>query len=473
MLFSSTPFVLAFLPLCLIGLMVVRRFDSRNAVVLFLIAASFIYYMYWEPTDVLFVWTSVFLNFFISRSERLSMPVKLWSCVLLNAGYLLLLKIMVSSGAGILNEDTLLFGALGLPLGISFITFQQISFVVDQAEGRDREPNFLRYLFFVMFFPQLVSGPIVKHSKLVPQIYRKAFMRFSVSFASVGFCYFALGLAKKTLIADPLAENNAIFFANTADLMPVEAWLNMFMYSFRIYFDFSAYADMAVGLGYMFGVQLPRNFISPYKATNISEFWRVWHASLYHFFREYLFKRLLRVPFYQAHVALAVMSVMLVSAVWHGVGWGYFAWGAGHGALMVMYRLSRRYVDFSKPNQLGPAAAFIWLWVCRGFMFVLVSFLWLPFATNDMALVAQYIGRMFDMSSLFVFLELPNADRTHLVYAVLAAFMAFLCPNSHEISLGGRKKSWPLIWATFLIVASIPTIISRTADPVPFLYFQF
>jgi len=379
----------------------------------------------------------------------------------------------VSSGAGVLSEETLLFGALGLPLGISFITFQQISFVVDQAEGRDREPNFLRYLFFVMFFPQLVSGPIVKHSKLVPQIYRKAFMRFSISFASVGFCYFALGLAKKTLIADPLAENNAIFFARTAELMPVEAWLNMFMYSFRIYFDFSAYADMAVGLGYLFGIQLPRNFISPYKATNIGDFWRVWHQSLYHFFREYLFKRLLRVPLCQRHVPFAVMTVMLVSAVWHGVGWGYLAWGAGHGLLMVAYRWGRRHVDFSRPGRSGPLAHFIWLWTCRGFMFVAVSFLWLPFATNDAVLVWDYLGRMFDLSSLFVVLDLPNADRTHLLYTILAALLAFACPNSHEISLGGRKKLWPLCWAAFLIVASIPTIISRTADPVPFLYFQF
>jgi len=143
--------------------------------------------MYWNPLDVLFVWFSVILNFYISRSERISKSVKLISCVTFNAGYLLALKIFVSSGAGSASNEALAFSALGLPLGISFITFQQISFVIDQAEGRDREPSFARYLFFVMFFPQLISGPIVKHSRLIPQIYRKTFSRFTSSFASVGF----------------------------------------------------------------------------------------------------------------------------------------------------------------------------------------------------------------------------------------------------------------------------------------------
>ena len=429
--------------------------------------------MYWNPLDVLFVWFSVILNFYISRSERISKSLKLISCVSFNAGYLLALKIFVSSGAGSASNEALALSALGLPLGISFITFQQISFVVDQAEGRDREPSFSRYLFFVMFFPQLISGPIVKHSRLIPQIYRETFKQFSMSFASVGFCYFAIGLSKKVFIADPLATANEVFFAETSNLLPIEVWMNAFMYTFRIYFDFSAYADMAVGLGYIFGIQLPRNFNSPYKSTNIAQFWRIWHISLYNFFKQYLFKPLLRLQFFQKQVLLAIVIVMLLSAIWHGVGWGYMMWGAGHAILLICYKTLGRWINFGYFNNSGPVAAFVWRWLCIGMIFLLVTFLWLPFATNDYSLVVEIFSRMFDFARLGIVSDLPYADRSHLLLLAVAAAISFFGPNSHQIALGFRNAVWPLYWASFLIVASIPAMISRSANPIPFLYFQF
>ena len=429
--------------------------------------------MYWNPLDVLFVWFSVILNFYISRSERISKSAKLISCVTFNAGYLLALKIFVSSGAGSASNEALAFSALGLPLGISFITFQQISFVVDQAEGRDREPSFSRYLFFVMFFPQLISGPIVKHARLIPQIYRKTFVRFSASFASVGFCYFAIGLAKKVLIADPLAAANDVFFAETSNLLPIEAWINAFMYTFRIYFDFSAYADMAVGLGYMFGIQLPRNFNSPYKSTNIAQFWRIWHISLYSFFKQYLFKPLLRLQFFQKQVLCSIVVVMFVSAVWHGVGWGYMMWGAGHAFLLICYRTLGKRIDFSSIGKSSQIALFAWRCFCIGSIFLLVTLLWIPFAINDYAVIAEFFGRMFDVSQLTIMTNLPYADRNHLLLLGLGAFISFFCPNSHQIALGHRRAVWPLYWSCLLILLSVPEMIARSASPIPFLYFQF
>jgi len=245
------------------------------------------------------------------------------------------------------------------------------------------------------------------------------------------------------------------------------------MYTFRIYFDFSAYADMAVGLGYIFGVQLPRNFNSPYKSTNIAQFWRIWHISLYNFFKQYLFKPLLRLHFFQRQVFLAIVVVMLVSAVWHGVGWGYMMWGAGHAVLLICYRVLGRWIDFGTLFKSNPVSAFVWRWVCIGTIFFLVTLLWLPFAINDYGVIEETFIRMFDLPRLTIVSNLPYADRTHLLLLGLAAMISFFCPNSHQISLGFRRAVWPMYWAGFLIFISIPTMIARSANPIPFLYFQF
>lgn len=474
MLFSSTAFIMWFFPATLLAVALARRLRHPYAPMVVLLLASVVFYMYWRPSDILIVLVSVVANFAIARSARLSQRTKLVACIALNVGYLGLLKILISGGVGLgVDDQALLFGALGLPLGISFITFQQIAFVVDQAKKRDEERNFLHYLFFVMFFPQLVSGPIVRHRQILPQVFRRPFNHFNAAYFSVGFAYFGIGMAKKILIADPLAQMNSLMFNNYQDLETIEAWLNMFAYSFRIYFDFSSYADMAVGLGYMLGIQLPRNFNSPYKATNIAQFWRIWHISLHNFFKRYVYEELLRVPALARRTALVIVIVMVLSAVWHGVGLGYLAWGLGHAALLLAYRFARKRLHLRARHDRGAVAGFLSAWLARGLLFLAVSVLWLPFATNDLGVVGSYLGIMLRPEGLLQFTNLPLASLTDLLIVALAALLVFCAPNSHQISLGFRRKGWPLLWAAFLIVSCLHPMWRQTASPVPFVYFQF
>jgi D-alanyl-lipoteichoic acid acyltransferase DltB (MBOAT superfamily) len=337
-------------------------------------------------------------------------------------------------------------------------------FVVDQAEGRDRESNPIRYLFFVLFFPHLVAGPLVRHRLLCNQIDRKPFLRLPAQFARVGLAYFAIGLVKKLVIAEPLLTVNNQLFRATADLSSVEAWFNAFAYSFRIYFDFSAYSDMATGIAYLFGIQFPRNFQSPYKSRDIFEFWHTWHITLYRFFREYLYVRLMRLPVFVRRVPIAIVIVLTLSAMWHGVGWGYMLWGWGHAGLMIA---TRRLAKLGILRTRRPAAGVARI-VGVATTFVLVTILWLPFAINNIHGLGLYLTR----------LVAPDFGVSHLTSSmwlmVIAPFIiTFAAPNSHQLCLGGRHRAWLLPFAALLFALAVPFALGRQSPPPPFIYFQF
>ena len=347
---------------------------------------------------------------------------------------------------------------------ISFITFQQIMFVVDQAEGRDQEPDPVRYLFFVLFFPHLVAGPLVPHRRLCAQIDRKPFLRPSPQFLKVGSAYFAIGLTKKLLIAEPLLTVNNDLFRATAELSGLEAWFNAIIYSFRIYFDFSAYSDMATGLAYLFGIQFPRNFNSPYKASNIFEFWRRWHITLYKFFREYVFVRLLARPFMRRRVWIPILVVLTFSAMWHGVGWGYMLWGWGHAGLMIGARSWRKLGALRVGSRSSPLRH----WASISVTLLLVTVLWLPFAINNPKSLLLYSSRLVDMS-----FHSAHIESWMWVFLVVPAVITFAMPNSHQICFGGRRRGWLLPLATVLFALAAPLALGRQAPPPPFIYFQF
>jgi len=473
MVFSAAQFIFLFMPLSLIGLWILRSFQLDRYLIPYFILLSAAFYIDWNYTDIIFVGISILTNYFLACRSQFSKLTKIVLGVSLNAGYLLLLKLAVSQGAGGGTvENVSLFGALGLPLGISFITFQQIAFVVDEAESRDKEKSFVRYLFFVMFFPQLVSGPIVKHRFIIPQTLRKSFKRFSVKFFMVGLVYFGIGVGKKVIIADHLDGFNNLFYANHTDISVIGAWANMFLYSFKIYFDFSAYADMAVGLGYMFGIQLPRNFFSPYKATNIAQFWRVWHISLHRFFKEYVYLRMVGITADNRWVVFSILAVMVLSSVWHGVGVGYLLWGAGHALAVIAYRAARRRLNLAWAERLPQPLPFVWRMACRGTLFLYVSFLWVPFATNDVGITFDYWRKLVSINHIRMS-DLPYTDLTHFVYLAVAALIVFTFPNSHQIALGNRRRLWPIVLSLLVFAAALPNIVSSAGQTIPFVYFQF
>lgn len=464
MIFSDARFFLGFFPFALLLIALVRRSGNRYAVALVIILISLGFYLQWTPSDIVVVLSSVFVNFAIANYLPLSARAKVCLCVVINVGYLFFLKYIVATGLfhGSAAAGNL-FGALGLPLGISFITFQQTMFVVDQAEGRDREPSLLRYLFFVLFFPHLVAGPLVRHRLLCGQIDRHPFLRFSPQFALVGFAYFAIGLAKKLLIAEPLALiNNKLFKAMSA-LSMVEAWYNAFIYSFRIYFDFSAYSDMATGLALILGVQFPRNFESPYKAPNLFVFWRTWHITLYAFFREYVYARLMATGRRHGLVAPTILIVMVLSALWHGVGVGYLLWGVGHAVVMILTLWLARVGVISRTEPVGVRRV-----ASTAVTFLVVTVLWLPFAINDLTYLGIYIQRLASLT-----IDTGHVEPVSWLFLVIPAVVAFAFPNSHEICLGNRKSQWLLIFALLLFALATPLAIGRLSPPPPFIYFQF
>jgi alginate O-acetyltransferase complex protein AlgI len=464
MIFSDARFFLIFFPLALLLISLARASGRRLLVAATIIVISFAFYLQWTPSDFAVVMASILMNFAIANVLPLSRRAKICLAVTVNVGYLVFLKYIVATGLfhGSASAGNL-FGALGLPLGISFITFQQTMFVVDQAEGRDREPNFIRYLFFVLFFPHLVAGPLVRHRLLCGQIDRNQFMRMSVQFVRVGMAYFAIGLGKKLLIAEPLTVLNNELFKATAELSMVEAWFNAFVYSFRIYFDFSAYSDMATGLAYIMGVQFPRNFESPYKAPNIFVFWRRWHITLYHFFREYVFLRLMRLNLFRRSTGLAILVVLLLSALWHGVGLGYVLWGLGHAMLMI----GRHWLGRTGIISADPATGLA-RYGSIALTFLCVTLLWLPFAINDMHYLGVYLSRMVSFDGGFVRISAGGA-----VLLEAAAVLALAFPNSHEICLSGRRSRWLLPFAIVLGALAVPLAVGRLTPPPPFIYFQF
>jgi alginate O-acetyltransferase complex protein AlgI len=229
-----------------------------------------------------------------------------------------------------------------LPLGISFFTFQQIAYLVDAYRGEVRGDGFVNYALFVAFFPQLIAGPIVHHSEVLPQFARRETYRPNLDNLSLGISIFVIGLAKKVVLADGIAVYSTPVFAAAqggADPTLFEAWSGALAYTFQLYFDFSGYSDMAVGLGLMFNIRLPINFDSPYKAVNVVDFWRRWHITLSRFLRDYLYIPLggsRRGP-ERRHVNL--MLTMLLGGLWHGAGWTFVIWGGLHGVYLVINHL--------------------------------------------------------------------------------------------------------------------------------------
>jgi len=238
-----------------------------------------------------------------------------------------------------LSGTSLSLGEIILPLGISFFTFTQIAFLVDTYQGKVKEFNFVHYTLFVTYFPHLIAGPVLHHKEMMPQFAERNVCKLNWDNVAVGLSIFVLGLAKKVLIADSLAEfPTPIFSAVAAGGQPMlfEAWIGALAYTFQLYFDFSAYSDMAIGISLMFNVRLPMNFNSPYKATNIIDFWRRWHMTLSRFLRDYLYIPLGGSRHGKFRRYLNLFITMLLGGLWHGAGWTFIIWGALHGFYLMV-----------------------------------------------------------------------------------------------------------------------------------------
>ncbi len=348
MLFTTAPFLLLFLPIALAGYFLFGRYLPRHAAT-WLFAASLFFYGYWMPVFVGLLLASISFNYLIAQGivGHLRRGPGPWArrCLWLGlAANLLVLAYFKYANFFVENLNALTgagwsLGNIILPIGISFYTFTQIAYLVDAYEGKVNETNPVHYGLFVTYFPHLVAGPVLHHAQMMPQFADQAIYRPRADHLVGGLAILTLGLFKKVVLADGLSPYaDAVFTAADSGvrLDSGEAWLGAVAYALQLYFDFSGYSDMAIGLSRMFNVKLPFNFDSPYRARNISDFWRRWHMSLSQFLRDYLYIPLGGNRFGLARRYLNLGITMVLGGLWHGASWSFVIWGALHGAYLMI-----------------------------------------------------------------------------------------------------------------------------------------
>jgi len=346
--FSSYTFVLFFLPATLLGAAVLMRVGTQNARMLFLAAASILFYAWWDWRFVSVLALSLIVNYLVglslARQARKPVLAAGISFNLLLLGYFKYVDFFIANVNAAFGGDIAALSII-LPLGISFFTFQQIAYLVDVHRREAVEHSFGHYLLFVSFFPQLIAGPIVHHKEMMPQFVAGRAGRILPATFALGLAIFIVGLFKKVMIADSISQFADPVFDAAAGGVAVpllEAWGGVTAYTFQIYFDFSAYSDMAIGLGLMFGLRLPINFNSPYKATSIVDFWRRWHITLSRFLRDYLYIPIGGNRHGAARRYGALAAVMLLGGLWHGAAWTFVIWGGLHGGALIVTHFWRR-----------------------------------------------------------------------------------------------------------------------------------
>ena len=393
MLFHAHDFVLLFLPLTLAGFLLARRFASGapSAMLAALLIASVVFYGEWAWRYLILLFGSIAGNFACSLwLWRTAAPAGRRRILIAGiTGNLCLL--FWFKYAGFVSHQLVAATGWGpaldgivLPIGISFYTFQQIAYLVDVSRGETVDRNPLRYALFVSFFPQLIAGPIVHHREFARQLPGLR-ARPVLPDLAVGATIFTIGLAKKIVLADSFAQTaSPVFDAAATGTAPglLSAWLAVFGYGLQIYFDFSAYSDMAIGLARMFGIVLPINFASPYRAVSIIDFWRRWHITLSRFLRDYLYIPLGGNRRGSRRRLVNVLLTMVLGGIWHGAGWTFALWGLLHGVLLVLAQVWRTANGFAIPVPLA-----------RALTLLSVMLAWVPFRAADLATTgAIYAG---------------------------------------------------------------------------------
>lgn len=469
MRFDTLGFVVLFLPAVLLLFHLLRQWQHRAALT-FLVCASLFFYGWWDVRYVALILISIAVNFGLGRALLQSRAANETLCrnlmvlgVVFNLGLIAYFKyadFFIDTANGFFDTGwTSLY--VVLPLAISFFTFQQIAFLADVRAGKVARFDLLEYALFVLFFPQLIAGPIVHFREVVPQFralsarISKGIHRVAVDLA-VGVGIFAVGLFKKVVFADTMGGYVDVAFgaaAGGATLTFFEAWAATLCFTFQIYFDFSGYSDMAIGLARMFGVRLPLNFDSPYKATNIVEFWHRWHMTLSRFLRDYLYIPLGGNRRSPARRYVNLMITMLLGGLWHGAAWTFVVWGGIHGLYLIVCHLWQRIKKGLGLSDLPANAATRF---CAQFVtFLCVAVAWSLFRAEDFETAYGLLRSMSGVEGVSLPADLrggfgPLAERLEMVglafapspywmgadqwlWIVILLFVVWYCPSTQEI----------------------------------------
>jgi D-alanyl-lipoteichoic acid acyltransferase DltB (MBOAT superfamily) len=401
MLFNSNGFIFLFLPITLLVYLRIARQGRPLHSAAWLVAASLFFYGWWNPRYLALILASMAFNYAVGRGlgewpSRKTRKALLIIGIAGNLGALGYFKyagffadnLNAALGTGFMLEPIV------LPLAISFFTFQQIAYLIDSYRHEAFESNIVRYALFVTFFPQLIAGPIVHHGEMLPQFRGRKGLRFSSENMAVGSSIFFIGLAKKSFIADGVSPWADAVFGAAAQGVPlttIDAWCGVLAYTFQLYFDFSGYSDMAIGLGRMFGIRLPLNFRSPYKAINVVDFWRRWHMTLSRFLRDYVYFALGGNRKGRGRRYVNLMATMLLGGLWHGAGWTFVIWGGLHGLYLVVNHAWRAVITTWLP---GRKPTTIGTWAARVCTFLAVTVGWVLFRADSLSSATAILRSM-------------------------------------------------------------------------------
>ncbi len=491
MLFYTFPFLYCFLPLALMGYFLLGS-RSRSLSVQWVVVCSLVFYGWWNPAYVLLLICSIAFNYSCGmRLLRHQSKLLLTAGVAINLstiGYFKYAGFFLSIYSDV-SGNTFSLAPILLPLGISFFTFQQISWLVDAYSRKVSisGKGLWEYAQFVTFFPQLIAGPIVHHSEMMPQFFSEKSRYINWPNIALGLSFLVIGLAKKVIIADLAAPHaNTIFTmaSQGQQLGFADAWLGALAYTVQIYFDFSGYADMAIGLALLFNIKLPLNFNSPYTSLNIAEFWRRWHMTLGRFLRDYLYIPLGGSKCSRSRSSANLLTTMFLCGLWHGAGWTFVLWGVMHGLFLVIHRVWGYFSFFTIPGYLA-----------RLITFIAVVLAWVLFRAEDMHSAWNILSAMLLPEGMSRLPETEHAFyRQSLAVITPALLLAFLAPNSQVIlnysldETGHPEPKMPktrkatrlqwqpnLFWGCYMALLCVLTLycLLDQSTVQEFIYFQF
>ena len=413
MLFNSYEFIFLFLPITLIIYFTLNRYGKNNIAKGWLVVASLYFYSYFHLSYLYLILSSIIVNYFIgnklNHKSLTGKERKIWMIIgvafnLGLLGYFKYYDFFVENINIVLKTNFTLLHIL-LPLGISFFTFQQLSFIIDSYNEESMKYDFLSYCLFVTFFPQLIAGPIVLPNEMLPQFEDKRNKLINYENMNRGLYMFSIGLAKKVIIADTIANFANAGFDQMETLNIIEAWMTSISYTLQLYFDFSGYCDMAMGIALMFNIVLPLNFNSPYKSTNIQEFWKRWHMTLGRFMTNYLYIPLGGNRVGEKKTLRNLFIVFMASGIWHGAGWNFVIWGCLHGICILIHRVWKN--SGRKMNKLLG-----WFITIN-----LVNIFWVFFRAETLNGALKVLKGMFNYKSLItVVLEMEQKNNLMRIY---------------------------------------------------------
>jgi D-alanyl-lipoteichoic acid acyltransferase DltB (MBOAT superfamily) len=474
-----------FLPVALVAYFACRGVGTGRVATAWLTLASLVFYGYWNPVYLPLILASMAFNFGVGallvRGERTGAAAdgagagqvrRHGSRAVLAVGVgvnLAVLGFFKYVDFGVSNINWLAGTQLTpmrivLPLGVSFFTFTQIAYIVDCYYLEVKERDWLNFGLFVTFFPHLIAGPIVHHAEMMPQFADERRKTIDWDNVASGLFLFAMGLVKKSVVADTFALWATTGYSGGGVPTLAESWVTTLAYTMQLYFDFSGYTDMALGAARMFNIELPQNFDSPYQATDLQDFWRRWHMTLSRFLKRYLYVPLGGNRHGEGRTYLNLFLTFLLGGLWHGAGWTFVAWGAMHGLGTAGHRLWKERLGLRMPRYAGWSLTFLFVHVA-----------WVFFRSPDFSTASAMLEGMVGFGGLSGFGRFAAIDRpTQLLCLAImapAAIAAFAARNS-----GGWSRAFSPGWRTALATAVmlfLGTLYLNSSLPKEFLYFDF